>query len=101
MQYDSNALLPGVGAQSENRSPAAEPYQKKNKNPALRAEKPYLAMRSFFSEAQRRGVFAFTDFKAWNAACGAVLTDGSLLMIRQHQRNTQILKRLKSMKGFF
>ena len=40
MQYDSNALLPGVGAQSENRSPAAEPYQKKNKNPALRAEKP-------------------------------------------------------------
>ena len=57
MQYDSNALLPGVGAQSENRSPAAEPYQKKNKNPALRAEKPYLAMRSFFSDAQRRGVF--------------------------------------------
>ena len=41
------------------------------KHPALRAEKPYLTMRSFFSEAQRRDVFAFIDFKAWNAACGA------------------------------
>ena len=27
------------------------------KDPALRAEKPYLAMRSFFSGAQRNGVF--------------------------------------------
>ena len=66
------------------------------KYPALRAEKPFSArlrlseiitmlasvmpsgsrferssMRSFFSEAQRSGVFAFIDFKAWNAACGA------------------------------
>ena len=40
------------------------------KNIALRAEKPYLAMRSFFSGAQRSDVFAFIDFKAWNAACG-------------------------------
>jgi hypothetical protein len=30
----------------------------KSKNIALRAEKPSLAMRSFFSGAQRNGVFA-------------------------------------------
>ena len=41
------------------------------KNIALRAQKPIIALRSFFSGAQRNGVFAFIDFKAWNAAYGA------------------------------
>ena len=30
-----------------------------------------MSGRNFFSDAQRNGVFAFIDFKAWNGAYGA------------------------------
>ena len=92
------------------------------KYPALRAEKPFSArlrlseiitmlasvmpsgsrferssMRSFFSEA----VFLLSlILKHGMLRVGLMQTDGSLLTIRQHQRYTQILKRLKSMKEY-
>ena len=40
------------------------------KNIALRAEKPIIAMRSLFSEAQRNGVFASEDVLRCEAMCG-------------------------------
>ena len=88
------------------------------KNLALRAEKPISARlqfserrvelaptipnvsrldrrSTFFSGAKRNGVFAFIDFKAWNAAYGLVMTDGSLLTIRKHRQQTQILEKIE------
>ena len=41
------------------------------KNIALRAEKPFFALRSFFSGAQRSGVFASEDV----LRCGAIWGD--------------------------
>ena len=92
--------------------------QYKSKNIALRAKKPISRKAAikreeigacsdypereqarpkvnFFSGAQRNGVFAFIDFKAWNAAYGLVMTDGSLLTIRKHQQQTQILEKIE------
>ena len=54
-------------------------------------------MRSFFSEA----VFLPLKMSYVAQQCvGLMQTDGSLLTIRQHQRYTKILKRLKSMKEY-
>ena len=64
------------------------------KNPALRAEKPFLAKRSV-------AVFLLSLIsKHGMLRVGLMQTDGSLLTIRQHQRYTKILKRLKSMKEY-
>ena len=50
------------------------------KNIALRAEKPYSAMRSFFSGAQRNGVFSSEDVLHCEAIWGNVVAGaGSLL----------------------
>ena len=43
------------------------------KNIALRAEKPFFALRSFFSGAQRSGVFASEDVLRCVAMCGDVV----------------------------
>jgi len=67
------------------------PFGLKNRN-SSRVQK---IKNCFFSGAQRNGVFAFIDFKAWNAAYGLVMTDGSLLTIRQHQQQTQILEKIE------
>ena len=71
--------------------------QDKSKNITLRAKKTgrFDVGLPFFSGAQRNGVFAFIDFKAWNAAYGLVMTDGSLLTIRKHRQQTQILEKIE------
>ena len=43
------------------------------KNLALRAEKPIIALRSFFSGAKRNGVFASEDVLRCEAMCGDVV----------------------------
>ena len=74
------------------------------KHPALRAEKPIIACTAqcaaFLAKRSDAMFLLSLISKHGMLRVGLVQTDGSLLTIRQHQRYTKILKRLKSMKGF-
>ena len=59
------------------------------KNIALRAEKPHIAMRSFFSEAQRNGVFASDDVLLCEAMCADVVAGaGACSQAQSHDSST-------------
>jgi hypothetical protein len=81
------------------------------KNIALRAQKPLYRIETtlnilptcnicFFRLAKPMFLLSLIS-KHGMLRVVLVMTDGSLLTISQQQRQTQILKRLKSMKGFF
>ena len=71
------------------------------KNIALRAEKPYLAMRSFFSGAQRSGVFASEDVLRCGAMCdGDVAGAGACSQAKSHDSGTEARRAKTSTEGF-
>ena len=60
------------------------------KNIALRAEKPFFALRSFFSGAQRSGVFASDDVLRCVAMCGDVVAcAGACSQAQSHDSGTK------------
>ena len=71
------------------------------KNIALRAEKPSLAMRSFFSGAQRNGVFASEDVLHCGAIWGDVVAGAGACSQAQSQDSSPEARRAKtSEEGF-
>ena len=59
------------------------------KNIALRAKKPHIAMRSFFSEAQRNGVFSSENVLHCGAMCGDVVAGaGACSQAQSHDSST-------------
>ena len=63
MQEDSKALMMGIGTQSENGGPAAEPYQKKSKN--YRRLRSLTTNRILHQEKEKAGVQKVFDPTAW------------------------------------
>ena len=71
------------------------------KNIALRAEKPIIAMRSLFSEAQRNGVFASDDVLRCGAMCGDVMVcAGACSQAQSHDSGTEARRAKTSAEGF-
>jgi len=72
------------------------------KNIALRAEKPFFALRSFFSGAQRSGVFASEDVLRCEAMCGDVVAcAGACSQAQSHDSGTKARRAKTSAEGFF
>ena len=72
------------------------------KNIALRAEKPFFALRSFFSGAQRNGVFASEDVLRCEAMCGDVVAcAGACSQAQSHDSGTKARRAKTSAEGFF
>ena len=71
------------------------------KNPALRAEKTISAMRSFFSGAQRNGVFASKDVLRCEAMCGDVMAGAGACSQAQAMTAAQKLGELRHRKRGF
>ena len=63
MQDDSKALIAGIGAQSENGGPAAEPCQKKTKN--YRRLRSLTTNRILHQEKEKSVVKKVFDPTAW------------------------------------
>ena len=71
------------------------------KNIALRAEKPFYSMRSFFSGAQRNGVFASDDVLRCEAMCGDVMAGAGACSLAQAMTAAQRLEELRhQQRGF-
>ena len=71
------------------------------KNIALRAEKPYLALCTFFSGAQRNGVFASEDVLRCGAMCGDVVAGaGACSQAQSHDSGTEARRAKTSEEGF-
>ena len=71
------------------------------KNHALRAKKPYLAMRCFFSGAKRNGVFASEDVLRCEAICGDVMVcAGACSQAQSHEISTETRRAKTSEEGF-
>ena len=71
------------------------------KNTALRAEKPYLTMRSFFSGAQRNGVFASEDVLRCGATWGDVVAGvGACSQAQSHDSGTEARRAKTLEEGF-
>ena len=71
------------------------------KNPALRAEKLIFAMRTFFSEAQRNGVFASDDVLRCGAMCGDVMVcAGACSQAQSHEIDTETRRAKTLAEGF-
>ena len=71
------------------------------KNIAPRAEKPFIAVRSYFSGAQRNGVFASDDVLRCVAMCGDVVTCAGACSQAQAMTATQRLEELRhQQRGF-
>ena len=69
---------------------------------ALRAEKPFFALRSFFSGAQRSGVFASEDVLRCEAMCGDVVAcAGACSQAQSHDSGTKARRAKTSAEGFF
>lgn len=71
------------------------------KNIALRAEKPFYSMRSFFSGAQRNGVFASDDVLRCEAMCGDVVAGaGACSQAPSHDIDTKLEELRHQQRGF-
>ena len=71
------------------------------KNIALRAEKPRLVVRGFFSGAQRNGVFASENVLRCGAMCGDVVAGaGACSQAQSHHSNTEARRAKTSTEGF-
>ena len=71
------------------------------KNIALRAEKPFFALRSFFSGAQRSGVFASEDVLRCGAMCDDVVAcAGACTQPQSHDSSTEARRAKTSEEEF-